>query len=204
MLKKVVAFFAVMALFSTGASAFNGYVEVTNNTGYDIYYLYVSNASSDSWEEDVLGDDILEHGETVRVNVRKQKSSVFDIRAEDEDGDTYTLWEVDIAKEDLVLTLDHLDAGNDQGDFDGYIDVTNNTGYDIYYLYVSNEESSDWEEDVLGDAILANGETVRVTVNNQDSSVFDIRAEDEDGDTYTIWEMDIATEDLVLTLDHLD
>ncbi|MDX1757222.1 MAG: hypothetical protein R3175_14290 [Marinobacter sp.] len=203
-MKRVLALFSVLFLFSTSAAAFDGYVDVTNNTGYDIYYLYVSNARSDSWEEDVLGDDILEDGETVRVKVHKQKTSVFDIRAEDEDGDTYTVWELDIATEDLVLTLDHLDAGNDQGDFDGYVDVTNNTGYDIFYLYVSNEESSDWEEDVLGDDILANGETVRVTVNNQDSSVFDIRAEDEDGDTYTIWDLDIATEDLVLTLDHLD
>ncbi len=109
MFKKLMAFFAVMALFSSSAAAFDGYVDVTNNTGYDIYYLYVSNARSDSWEEDVLGEDILEDGETVRVTVRKQKSSIFDIRAEDEDGDTYTIWEMDIAKDDLVLTLDDLD-----------------------------------------------------------------------------------------------
>lgn len=204
MFKKVLAFCSLLLLFSGSASAFSGYVEVTNNTGYDIYYLYVSPAKSDSWEEDVLGDDILADGETVRVNVRKQKSSVFDIRAEDEDGDTYTVWELDIATEDLVLTLDHLDASNGQGDFDGYVDVTNKTGYAIYYLYVSNEDSSDWEEDVLGDDVLANGETVRVSVNNQNSSVFDIRAEDEDGDTYTIWDLDISVHDLTLTLDDLD
>ncbi|SDW07133.1 hypothetical protein [Marinobacter mobilis] len=109
MFKKMLAFCSLVLLFSTTASAFDGYVEVTNNTGYDIYYLYVSNEHSDEWEEDVLGDDILADGETVRVTVRKQKSSVFDIRAEDEDGDTYTIWDLDIARRDLVLTLDHLD-----------------------------------------------------------------------------------------------
>ncbi len=108
-MKKILALFAVLFLFSTSASAFDGYIDVTNNTGYDIYYLYVSPAKSSSWEEDVLGDDILADGETVRVTVRKQKSSVFDIKAEDEDGDTYTIWELDIATEDLVLTLDDLD-----------------------------------------------------------------------------------------------
>ncbi|SFL83158.1 hypothetical protein [Marinobacter zhejiangensis] len=204
MFKKMLALSALLVLISSKVFAFDGYIEVTNNTGYDIYYLYVSNEERGDWEEDVLGDDILEDGETIRVNVRKQPSSVFDIRAEDEDGDTYTVWSLDIAKRDLVLTLDNLDSGDSQGDFDGYVNVTNNTGYDIYYLYVSNENRSDWEEDVLGDDILSVGETIRVTVRDQDSSVFDIRAEDEDGDTYTIWGLDISRRDLVLTLDDLD
>ena len=55
MIKKALALFAVLFLFSGPATAdFDGYVEVTNNTGYDIYYLYVSHAKSKSWEEDVL------------------------------------------------------------------------------------------------------------------------------------------------------
>ncbi|MDX1456126.1 MAG: hypothetical protein R3276_00980 [Marinobacter sp.] len=108
-MRKVLALFSVLFLFSTAASAFDGYVDVTNNTGYDIYYLYVSHAKRDTWGKDQLGDSILEDGETIRVTVRKEKSSVFDIRAEDEDGDTYTIWDLDIATEDLVLTLDHLD-----------------------------------------------------------------------------------------------
>ena len=41
MIKKALALFAVLFLFSGPATAdFDGYVEVTNNTGYDIYYLY--------------------------------------------------------------------------------------------------------------------------------------------------------------------
>lgn len=110
MIKKALALFAVLFLFSGHAAAgFDGYVEVTNNTGYDIYYLYVSHAKSDSWEEDVLDDDILPNGHTVRVNLRNAKSSIFDIRAKDEDGDTYTIWELDVARHDVVFTLDDMD-----------------------------------------------------------------------------------------------
>tara|TARA_Y100001968_G_scaffold17252_1_gene13701 strand:- start:1733 stop:2131 length:399 start_codon:yes stop_codon:yes gene_type:complete len=110
MIKKALALFAVLFLFSGPATAdFDGYVEVTNNTGYDIYYLYVSHAKSKSWEEDVLDDDILPDGHTVRVNLRGAKSSIFDIRAKDEDGDTYTVWEIDVARDDVVFTLDDMD-----------------------------------------------------------------------------------------------
>lgn len=110
MIKKALALFGVLFLFSgTAAAGFDGYVEVTNKTGYDIYYLYVSHAKSDSWEEDVLDDDILPNGNTVRVNLRNAKSSIFDIRAKDEDGDTYTIWDLDVSRHDVVFTLDDMD-----------------------------------------------------------------------------------------------
>ncbi|MGB3598538.1 MAG: hypothetical protein WBA27_16230 [Pseudomonas neustonica] len=109
MIKKMLALLVFTCLFSTTAAAFNGYVEVTNNTGYDIHYLYVSPAHASDWEEDVLDEDILPNGHTVRVSVRKAKGSVYDIRAEDEDGDTYTLWDVDIARRDVTFTLDDID-----------------------------------------------------------------------------------------------
>ena len=74
---------AVLSFSTTPSLAFNGYVDVTNNTGYDIYYLYISNENRKSWEEDVLGRDILRNGQTVRVSVRDADSEYFDIRAED-------------------------------------------------------------------------------------------------------------------------
>ena len=46
------------------AVAADFYVEITNNTGYTIMYMYVSPAKAESWEEDVLGDDMLASGET--------------------------------------------------------------------------------------------------------------------------------------------
>ena len=186
-------------------NSFSGYINITNDTGYDIYYLHFSHEDTTDWEEDMLGDDILEDGETFQITVTDYASSIFDFRAQDEDGDTYTIYGIDIATNDLVLTLDHLDDQSSGGNgFDGYINITNRTGYDIYYLHVSHEDETSWEEDMLGDDILEHGETFEVTVTDYASSIFDIRAQDEDGDTYTVYGIDIATDDLVLTLDYLD
>lgn len=100
---------ALLAM-STIAAAADFYVDITNRTGYTIRYMYVSPAKSDSWEEDVLGDDVLLNGKTQRVNLKGYKSSVFDIKLVDEDGDSYTFWNVDVSERDLVVTLDDLDS----------------------------------------------------------------------------------------------
>lgn len=87
----------------------NYYVDVTNRTGYTIMYMYVSPGDAKSWEEDVLGWDVLRNGDTHRVNLYKYRSPIFDIRLVDEDGDTYTFWNIDVSRHDLIVTLDDLD-----------------------------------------------------------------------------------------------
>ncbi|WP_306479936.1 zinc ribbon domain-containing protein [Mediterraneibacter sp.] len=42
------------------------------------------------------------------------------------------------------------------------VHVINNTGFDIYALYASEPEVDDWEEDLLGNDILRNGERVDI------------------------------------------
>lgn len=100
---------ALTLLITAGASAADYYVDLTNKTGYTIVYMYISPGKSKNWEEDVLGKDVLRNGATQRVNLTGYSSPIFDIRLEDEDGDSYTFWKVDVAKQDLVVTLDDLD-----------------------------------------------------------------------------------------------
>lgn len=105
----------LLAVFVLGPIfAFDGYVDITNNTGFTIYYIYVSHHSSEDWEDDVLGDEILPDGETYRVNLTGYPDSIFDILIEDEDGDTYTFWGVDVAYEDVIVTLDDLDMYDEE------------------------------------------------------------------------------------------
>lgn len=87
----------------------NYYVDITNQTGYTIMYVYVSPGDARTWEEDVLGRQVLRSGHTTRVTLRGYRSPIFDIRLVDEDGDTYTFWNVDVSRHDLVVTLAHLD-----------------------------------------------------------------------------------------------
>ncbi|MCH4811021.1 hypothetical protein [Vreelandella neptunia] len=101
---------ALMALIASSlAVAADYYVDITNRTGYTIYYMYVSPGSSKSWEEDLLGSDVLMNGDTQRVTLTGYTNPYFDIRLVDEDNDSYTFWNVNVAAEDIIVTLDHLD-----------------------------------------------------------------------------------------------
>jgi len=101
---------SLLSLLPVSAIAEDYYVDITNQTGYTIFYIYVSPDKSDSWEEDVLGAKVLVNGETRRINLYNYKSPVFDIRLVDSDEDSYTFWNVDVSKDDIVATLGDLDA----------------------------------------------------------------------------------------------
>ena len=99
----------LMLCSSSLVMAADYYVDIANRTGYTIYYMYVSPADSKSWEEDVLGSDVLQDGDTQRVALTGYKSPLFDIRLVDEDEDSYTFWNIDVSTQDIVVTLDNLD-----------------------------------------------------------------------------------------------
>lgn len=69
-------------------------VTIVNNTGYTIYYIYISESRSDDWEEDILGDDVLRPGAS--VNCRLPNSGTWDFLAIDEDGDEYKVMNIRI------------------------------------------------------------------------------------------------------------
>lgn len=102
-------FFLMLAMLPLSAQAADFYVEITNRTGYTIFYIYVSPDSSDDWEEDVLGKEVLTDGAARRIDLKGYKSPIFDIRLVDEDGDSYTFWDVDVSKQDITATLSDLD-----------------------------------------------------------------------------------------------
>jgi hypothetical protein len=112
MIKHSIRLFALLALLLTSAGVMaqqNYYVDISNQTGYTIMYAYVSPADARSWEEDVLGNDVIRNGTTTRVTLSGYHSPIFDIRLVDEDGDTYTFWRIDVSRQDLVVTLSDLD-----------------------------------------------------------------------------------------------
>lgn len=63
-------------------------VTIINNTGYTIVRFFGSNTGSNSWEEDILGNDVLPTGSSVVINFDDATGyCMFDFRAEFEDGD---------------------------------------------------------------------------------------------------------------------
>jgi hypothetical protein len=50
-------------------------IMVVNSTGYTIAEVYIAPASSDSWEEDVLGVDVLVDGDEVEIDFRRSENT---------------------------------------------------------------------------------------------------------------------------------
>ncbi|MEY4871050.1 MAG: hypothetical protein RLZZ563_380 [Pseudomonadota bacterium] len=81
------------------AAALDRRVEIINNTGFTIVEFYGSNTGSKSWEEDILGTDVLPSGSSVVINFDDESGYCkFDFRAVFEDGDVLDRGDVNICE----------------------------------------------------------------------------------------------------------
>ncbi len=81
------AVFVGLVLASSSASAEDRKVKIINETNHTVVHFYGSNAGSTSWEEDVLGDDVLKPGKSVTVNFDDGTGYCkFDFLAKFDDG----------------------------------------------------------------------------------------------------------------------
>jgi hypothetical protein len=72
---------------------------LVNKTGLTIDYVYVSPTNDDQWGEDVMGRDVLKHGESVDIVFsRTEKSCMWDLKIKDEDGDEVEWSNLDLCK----------------------------------------------------------------------------------------------------------
>ncbi len=109
MKKKLLVIALLFAIIGAVSAQEWDYVEIVNETGLDIYFVQISHEYSDEWEEDLIEFDVLMTGESILIELTDFPTPIFDIRLIDEDGDTYTIWGVNVAYEDLIITLDDLD-----------------------------------------------------------------------------------------------
>ncbi len=145
-------------------------LEIINETGTDIWYVYISPTDADDWGEDWLAGDIIPAGESYTLTGIPE--GVYDMQAEDESGTVIeTLWEAEIV-EDIYWTV----VGG------ASLEVINNSEDIIAALYVSPSDSDDWGEDWLGGVALKSGGSY-VVEGLQDDIMYDVKAEDVDGDT---------------------
>jgi len=161
------------------------FFRITNATGTDIWYLYAMTDEmwdADDFGDDVLGEDILYDGYYYDVDpyvydwlydpVYVSYDQLVRIVAEDEAGNYYlTDWYPDSDPWDIVLTADdgieNFVPGSresaepeDIAYHSDFFRITNDIGYDIWYLYAMTDEMWDNEElgdDLLGDDILLDG-----------------------------------------------
>lgn len=64
--------------------------------------------------------------------------------------------------------------------------LVNHTGVEIHRLYTAPHSSDDWEEDVLGEDTLADGDSLDITFPKREKTAhWDLRVEDSNGNAIT-------------------
>lgn len=77
-----------MGALMSPAAALDRRVKIINNTSYTIKEFYASNKGTNEWEEDILGKDVLEPGQSVMINIDDGSGYCkFDFLAIFNDGD---------------------------------------------------------------------------------------------------------------------
>ena len=79
---------AVVLTSGSPSLALDRRVEIVNQTGYTIQEFYASSVGQNSWQEDILGRDVLPSGHSVVINIDDGTGYCqYDFRAVFDDGD---------------------------------------------------------------------------------------------------------------------
>lgn len=114
---KVALTLAVIALFITASAlARTGKQDFVlhNQTGVEIHSLYVSPHSTDDWEEDILGQDTLPAGDSLKITFDDRDKHVhWDLKVTDKDGNALEWYDLNLIEiEEVTL---HWDAAKGKG-----------------------------------------------------------------------------------------
>ena len=90
---------AVMLAMVLPASALDRRVRVVNETGFTMVEFYGSYRDTDSWQEDILGSQVLPSGSSVTVNFDDGTGyCIFDFKAVFSDGDEVTAFNKNVCE----------------------------------------------------------------------------------------------------------
>ena len=75
------------------------HVTIKNRTGWTMLRFYASDSRKDDWEEDILGSDVLEDGQNVRINIDDGSGAcVYDFKAEFTNGQALTRSRINVCQ----------------------------------------------------------------------------------------------------------
>ena len=89
---RLVAVVTLLAALATPAAAGTQDFRLVNQTGVEIYNLFISESNNTNWEEDVLGLDVLPNGSSVVVTFSGREACLWDMMVTDDEGGNVT-WE---------------------------------------------------------------------------------------------------------------
>jgi len=179
---------------STLFAATSKTITIENQLDDSVYYLYLTPVDVKDWGSDRLGDETLDPGATIEVEISVDESQpLYNLMAEDEAEKTYRIANINLQEVSSITINDsNLYPFGGLNPVMKKIKFTNQTGEDIYYLYISSTDSMYWGEDLLGDEILDKDKTITLEIPvDEESPVNDIRAEGENGSSYEITEQNM-------------
>ncbi len=147
-------------------------LEITNNSGVAVWYVYISPADADEWGEDWLGDEMIDPGETHTIVGIPE--GTYDVKAADENNETIQVtWEAKV-EGDMTWDITGLSS----------FEVVNNSDDAIYYLYIALSDAATWGEDWLGDQVIEPGASF--VVDGVPRGTYDIKAAEDDDSSVEI------------------
>lgn len=191
MMRKIVFAVAVlMALTTIGiapAADANSALNFTlaNQTGVTIYKLQMSPAESNNWEEDMLGNEVMESGTSREITFSgyRPEVRVWDLRITDGQGTTVEWRGLDLTAISRI-TL-RITDGVPVAQITSILNFTlvNETGGTIYKLQMSPTSVAEWEEDMLGNEVMPDGTSRYISFSGyrSDVTVWDLKATDPAG-----------------------
>ena len=143
-------------------------LEIINQSGQEIWYIYISLSDEDAWGDDLLGDDTIPDGASYLITDIPE--GTYDLLAEDMDENTIeALWEVEITGEN-TWTVTAAAAS---------LEVNNQSADIIAELYISPSSSDSWGNDWLGGGAIKSGGSF--TAGGLANDTYDAKVVDAEG-----------------------
>ncbi len=161
-----------------------------NQTGTTIEMIFLSPGDSDYWGPELIGADyVMDEDSSLAFYVDYPEDSFsFDILAVDDQGNKFELYDYQLTDgTEGTIRLTKKNLSGEAPDFTlATLEVTNNTGYEVDYLFISAEDTDAWGADLLGEeSYLSDGDTHAVVIPVGDEPVtYYLLAADEDLDEY--------------------
>jgi hypothetical protein len=113
-LASVAAVAAFMTFAPAAASAAPQDFVLDNDTGYDLKNLYISPTTTNDWQEDVLGEDVLQNGQSVKIHFPggRAETCEWDLKVTYQDDTSHEWRDVNLCSV-ATITI-HYNVGSDE------------------------------------------------------------------------------------------
>jgi hypothetical protein len=139
-------------------------VTIANRSEHPIVELYVSPASTDSWGDDRLGDDVLDVGRKKLLPLGRLRDCGFDVLAVYDDATREEVHGINLCRtRQVVFDGSHAAALPLPPAPEQHVTVVDASPLPIQQLYISPPDAAQWGDDLLAVAAMSVGEERALT-----------------------------------------